>query len=114
MFQKDVANLIGVDTNSVTNWEKNRSNPRLYLLPKVFAFLGYDPFRAHVTSLGGMIRQYRVQKGLSLRKFAKELGVDPATIARWEEGKSQPRGELIECLSTLLSHVLDCRGQNDV
>ena len=28
----------------VTNWEKNHSQPRLYLLSKIIEFLGYAPF----------------------------------------------------------------------
>ena len=27
LFQKDVAELVGVSTDTVTNWEKNRSEP---------------------------------------------------------------------------------------
>ena len=43
MFQKDVAELVGVCTDTVRNWEKNRSNPDLRALARVLEFLGYDP-----------------------------------------------------------------------
>ena len=43
LFQKDVAKLVGVCTDTVTNGEKNRSSPDLRALPGVVEFLGYDP-----------------------------------------------------------------------
>ena len=43
MFQKDVAKAVGVCTDTVTNWEKNRSDPDLRSVPQVLDFLGYDP-----------------------------------------------------------------------
>ena len=96
LFQKDVAGIIGVDECTVTNWEKNRTSPRLYLLPNIYDFLGYDPLKSNANTLGERIRQYRIQKGLSLRKLAKELGVDPGTLARWEKDERKPsRGGVI-------------------
>src|SRR5882762_6941678 len=69
MHQKDVAALVNATTSTVTNWEKNQTSPRLYLLPKIIKFLGYDPLQRNATSLGQRIKQYRIQKGLSLRKL---------------------------------------------
>ena len=46
LFQKDVAQQLGVDTASVTNWEKGHTSPRLPLIPRVTEFLGYVPFSA--------------------------------------------------------------------
>ena len=43
LFQKEVAELTGVCTNTVTNWEKNRSDPDLGARPRVLKLLGYDP-----------------------------------------------------------------------
>lgn len=105
LFQKDVANIIGVDTNSITNWEKNRNGPRLYLLPKVFEFLGYDPFRVLATTFSQKLKEYRRKNGLSIRKFAQILGVDPATLTRWEKNKSEPHGKLKKRLSVLMRVV---------
>ena len=83
LYQKEVARLFGVDTNSITNREKNRTSPRLYLMPKVFEFLGYSPFESNALSLGDQIKAYRIQEGLSLMRMAKILGVDPDIVARW-------------------------------
>ena len=43
--------MLGVDTTTVNNWERNRSNPRLYLIPKIAEFLSYNPFPIIQTSL---------------------------------------------------------------
>jgi len=36
--------ILGVDTNTASNWEKNRCGPKLYLMPRIVRFLGYNPF----------------------------------------------------------------------
>jgi len=94
LFQKDVARAIGVDTLTVCNWENNLTTPRLYLLPKICHFLGSNPLQVNPTTLGEKIKQYRIQKGLSLRKLAKELDIDPGTLARWEKYMREPKGKL--------------------
>ena len=35
LLQKDVSQMLSVDTVSVTNWEKGRSSPRLHLIPRI-------------------------------------------------------------------------------
>ena len=90
MHQKDVAEVVTATTSTVTNWEKNRTNSRLYLLPKIIQYLGYDPFPAIVATFGEKINQYRRKQGLSIKKFAKILSIDPTTLARWEGGERQP------------------------
>ncbi|MBI3585519.1 MAG: helix-turn-helix transcriptional regulator [Ignavibacteriales bacterium] len=39
MTQLAVSQILGVDECTITNWEKNHSNPMLHLLPKVIEFL---------------------------------------------------------------------------
>ena len=106
MHQKNVAALVNATTSTVTNWEKNRTSPRLYLLPKIIEFLGYDPSQSNATTLGERIKRYRIQKGLSLRKLAMELGIDPGTLARWEKGGVEPRGKLKERIELILNDLI--------
>jgi transcriptional regulator with XRE-family HTH domain len=40
--QRGVATQLGVNVNTLPNWEKHHSSPQLYLIPRVIAFLGYD------------------------------------------------------------------------
>jgi transcriptional regulator with XRE-family HTH domain len=89
LLQKDVALSIGVDTCTITNWEKDRSSPRLHLMPKIIAFLGDNPFSVDEGGeLGEKIRVYRKLHGITQKRLAKELGIDPTTLARWEKDLS--------------------------
>lgn len=92
--QKDVAVIVNATTSTITNWEKNRNSPKLYLLPRIIKFLGYDPVDSNATCLGEKIKRYRIRRGLSLRKFAREFGVDPGTLARWEKDKTRSTKKL--------------------
>jgi len=105
LFQKDVAKAIGVDTLTICNWEKNRTSTRLYLLPKIIEFLGYNPLQSNAITLGEKIKQYRIQKGLSLRKLAKGLRIDPGTLAKWEKGMREPQRMLKERLNLFLKKL---------
>ena len=101
LYQKDVAKAIGVDSLTICNWEKNRTSPRLYLMPKVFEFLGYYAFESNDLSLGDQIKAYRIREGLSLRRMAKILGADPDTVARWENEGRIPNRVLLKKLKSL-------------
>jgi transcriptional regulator with XRE-family HTH domain len=97
LLQKDVAAILGVDTMTVNNWERNRCRPRLYLIPKIGQFLGYNPFRTNQnSSIGESIKAYRLKNGLSQKKLAKLLRIDPTTAARWEKGKANPSKKLVD------------------
>jgi len=41
LYQSDVARVLGVNTSTVTNWEKHRSEPLLWVIPKIIEILGY-------------------------------------------------------------------------
>lgn len=43
LFQPQVAKIINVTTDSITNWELNRNEPNLNQIPKIILFLGYKP-----------------------------------------------------------------------
>lgn len=43
LLQREVAQRLGVKTDTILNWEHNRTTPTLRYLPRVIAFLGYDP-----------------------------------------------------------------------
>ncbi|KAA3630601.1 MAG: XRE family transcriptional regulator [Bacteroidetes bacterium] len=45
LSQPDVAKLLGVTTDTVTNWELNRNQPRAKFVNKIISFLDYIPFR---------------------------------------------------------------------
>ena len=108
LLQKDVAEILGVDTMTVNNWERNRCGPKLYLFPKIVQFLGYNPFPAEPkTKIGEEIQAYRLMHGLSQKKLAKLLRIDPTTLARWEKGTSKPGSRLRKRLAELLGSSAD-------
>ena len=89
LFQKEVAKRVGVTTDTITNWELNRTEPEIQYLPKIIDFLGYVPFSTG-DSFPERLKAYRMLNGLSQRQLAQELGVDPTTVRDWENGKSKP------------------------
>ena len=95
--QKHVANLLKVSEQTVCNWEKNRTSPSLYQIPKVIKFLGYDPYTTNET-LGGKIIQARRALGMTQEELARRLGIDPTTLGYWERGEKRPSGEMGEKL----------------
>jgi transcriptional regulator with XRE-family HTH domain len=103
MHQKDVAARVDATTSTVTNWEKGRTNPRLCFLPRVFQFLGYEILPDSGSTIGEKIKTYRRKKGLSIKKLARILSVDPTTLARWERGECKPIPTLRNQLNMLIS-----------
>lgn len=103
--QRDVAQKLGVNVNTVTNWELNRTQPAPRFIPGIIRFLAYVPFDTTGDSLPvpARLKAYRRIHGLSQKKLAVALGVDPSTLARWELGKSQPQGELLNRITGVLA-----------
>jgi DNA-binding XRE family transcriptional regulator len=77
-------------------WERNNVRPSLAQIPKIIEFLGRDPFGKETPNLGEKIREYRQIHGLSQKKLAEQLGVDPTTLAGWERSKRQPNKRLFD------------------
>jgi len=96
LCQHEVAQLIGVDKTTVFNWERNYSSPELRYIPKVIEYLGYVPFGKEPETLGGRIVYYRWLKGMTQKELARQLGVDPGTLAQWERGEKEPRSVFTE------------------
>jgi len=91
LLQKDVAVMLAVDTMTVNNWERNRCHPRLYLFPRIVQLFGYNHSPTiENPSIIETIKGYRLIHGLSQKKMAKLLSIDPTTLARWEDGRSRP------------------------
>ena len=93
--QIDVAAILDCDEITVVNWEKDYRTPRINHMPGILRFLGYNAL-----PVGGTIAEHlvahRKSHGLTQREFARELGVDPTTLAKWERGEREPRGQYID------------------
>ena len=53
----------------------------------------------------GNARLIREACGLSASEVARELGVSPATVSRWERGERSPRGKPAEEWAALLRRL---------
>ncbi len=83
--QKDVAKIIGCDNLTITNWEKGHSTPDVPHTGKVVKFLGYNPLPPGST-LAEHLVNYRKAHGMTQKVFAGRLGIDPSTLASYEQG----------------------------
>ena len=93
LLQKEVAERIGVTTDSITNWELNYTEAKIRYIPGIIDFLGYVPFPLG-KSFPERLKACRMIRGLSQKKFAKELEIDPTTLRKWEAQISQPSEKL--------------------
>lgn len=98
--QKDVANIIGVDSCSVNKWELNHYPPSVRHYPKIFSFLGYCLIEPSQTE-GERLRLFRTHLGLSTKEIVKLLGVDPSSVQSWGNGKRVPSNRSREKMGKL-------------
>lgn len=102
LFQKDVAELIGVTENCIAYWEKNRSQPTVCYYPALISFLGYFPFDIDTSSLGGKIKYYRYLQGMTQEQLAKDLGVNESTVYHYEKSNKKPSSKTRNRLEVIL------------
>jgi transcriptional regulator with XRE-family HTH domain len=91
LLQREVAARLGVDETTVTNWELNRTKPGLRFLPGIINLLGFDP-SAPGASLGERLKAWRHRAGVPQDRFARLIGIDLATLSRWERNLRVPAG----------------------
>ncbi|WP_298939156.1 helix-turn-helix transcriptional regulator [uncultured Dysgonomonas sp.] len=101
--QADVAKILDVCEDSITGWENGRSAPQIQYYPQIIDFLGYNPFPMNTETLGGKIKKYRIEHGLSIKKLAKNIGVEERTLASWEANKAIPKNIQYQKLKELIS-----------
>jgi transcriptional regulator with XRE-family HTH domain len=102
LLQGQVADQLGVDSEqTITNWERNASSPEIRYIPTIIQFLGYDPLPS-AGSFPERLAWERKTLGLSQRKMAEKLGIDPATLMGWEAGRHQPTRKNLEGIARTL------------
>jgi transcriptional regulator with XRE-family HTH domain len=108
LLQREVAKELRCNEATITNWELNRVQPILQFLPRIVEFLGYDPWvGADFETLGQRFKQQRRRLGLSRRKLAALIGIDPSNIAGWETGKHRPNKKSIDRIDLFLMADID-------
>jgi transcriptional regulator with XRE-family HTH domain len=101
MLQREVASQIEVNKDTIYNWETNRTEPEVRLIPRIIEFLGYTPYDA-TWSFGQRLRAIRTALGLSQEHMAKRAGLDEGTVAKWETGKHRPTKTKLLALAAFL------------
>lgn len=103
LMQREVARTLGVDPETLRNWETGKHEPAVRHYPAVFAFLGFDPRPAPQT-LAGRLRRARERLGLSQRELGRRLGLDESTIQEWEAGakRGKPAGKVVRAFEEFL------------
>jgi transcriptional regulator with XRE-family HTH domain len=101
LLQRQVAEQIGVHEMTITSWESNATVPEVRYMPAIIQFLGYNPLSA-AGSFPERLASARRALGLSQRKMAKKLGVDPATLMGWEAGRHKPTGKSLDAIARVL------------
>ncbi len=87
--------MIGCNYLTLVNWEKGHFTPRVNHMAEVVQFLGYNPLPTGST-IAEQLVAYRKARGLTQKHFAHELGIDPSTLAKWEQGEREPKGDFLE------------------
>jgi len=85
---------LGCDEMSIINWEKGHRSPRVNHMAGVVEFLGFNPFQNGDTMAHRLVN-HRKALGVTQKEFARQLSVDPSTLARWERGEREPAGRFI-------------------
>ena len=102
LFRADAANILNVCTDTITNWEKNKGEPKIQSYPQIIKFLGYFPVVIDTSDLAGKIKEYRYFNGLSQEQLASQIGVDESTIFHYENGKHMPTTKTVKKITSLL------------
>lgn len=86
---------------TITNWERNATDPAIRHIPAIIRFLEYDP-APPASTFPERIAVTRRRHGMSQRKMAAKLGVDPTTLRDWEVGRHQPAKKSLDMIGRVL------------
>jgi transcriptional regulator with XRE-family HTH domain len=86
LHQKQVAEQIGVDEDTIYRWESNESKPQIQFIPAIIKFLSHNPIPLP-DSPGQRLVFYRQTHGITQRALANRIGVDPKAIGLSERGR---------------------------
>ena len=100
MYQRQVAERIGVSESSVWNWERG-IEPELRYIPRIINFLGYSPFTCP-DDLLGRIRHFKFINGLSYIRLGKLMSRDPEQLTDWLTGRKRPCKKNLKAIESFL------------
>jgi len=89
LTQKQVAARFGVKAMTLWHWENNATTPSFKYWETIRQFLAYDPLPTPKTFCEMLVHRRKLL-GISQKRAAEQLGVDPSTLGRWERGEGHP------------------------
>ncbi len=101
LYQRQVAELIGVSESTIWNWERG-IEPELRFIPKIIEFLGYNPFTAP-TDLLGRLRHFKIVNGLSYIRLGDLMNRDPEQLTDWLTGRKRPCKKNVRKIESFLA-----------
>ena len=127
---KHLQKLLGVDENSITNWELRGIYPtgdnlrrvvefidahQSVTIPRRFmwslCFAKNPSYPQKIQSFGDKIRATRMENFMSIEQLAEKLEVNESTIAKWELRDTSPRPDLLKRVRAFLkSHGSETSG----
>jgi transcriptional regulator with XRE-family HTH domain len=102
LLQREAAERMGVSTDTMVNWEKDKTEPVAAQFRPVVAFLGYDPTPEPQT-LAERLKAKQRSLGASLAQVARYLGWDPGSLRRYLDGTWRISTDRREALETFLN-----------
>src|SRR3977135_2698991 len=73
LLQRQVAQQLGVNHATITNWETNSAQPTLKYMPAIIKFRGYNPLPPPPTGLGERLVRCRTTLGITQSELARQL-----------------------------------------
>ncbi len=90
LFQRQVAEIIGVCEHTIHGWE-NGTEPELVHIPKIIEFLGYVPFDPPDSDDPlERLRYYKMLNGLSYMRLGMLIGKHHEQLEDWLSGRIKP------------------------
>jgi len=91
-----------IDRETLRAWEHGLWKPFVRHYPKIIQFLGYYPFYHEIETLGGKIKKYRFEHGLTQGQFANLFNTDKCTVSFWETNRRMPLEKTVVILKKIL------------
>jgi DNA-binding XRE family transcriptional regulator len=106
LLQKQVAEQIGFDDNTLCLWERNETEASIRLIPAIIRFLGFNPLPVP-KDLADAVLVAQKPHGWNRWQAAKLIGFNESTLVRLEQGRSRrPSQETLRKLATLIGKDL--------
>jgi transcriptional regulator with XRE-family HTH domain len=107
LLQADVPRIIDCSKATVTNRERGHAAPQVGHMAAVVQFLGFNPLSTGSTTAERLVL-HRKARGITQKEFARKIGVDPSTLAKWERGQRSPGGRFLGTIETILRPTASC------